>query len=326
VAGPDEQPRYQDLPRYDELPPAPDGGRSGWGVFEDVDLGAFGMQTPERIAAAARLVRRGAMFALQAPMDVIQPAMFGRGGPRHTPIVRRGGASLDDVIDNVYPQASSQWDGLAHVGYRAGVFYGGRSLADVAAGALSLHHLAERGIAGRAVLLDVEAVLPGRDPDYHPARNEPITPGDLEACREAAGISYAPGDVLLLNTGFLRWYRAQPEAVRTAMAPRESLRCTGIEHTERMAEYLWNSRVSAIVSDLPATETWPVDDSPEAAPFGFLHRMLLGQLGIFIGELWHLQDLADDCRADGVHESFLVSAPMNLANTVGSPANAIALK
>jgi len=88
-----------------------------------------------------------------------------------------------------------------------------------------------------------------------------------------------------------------------------------------MAEYLWNSHASAIVSDLPATETWPPDESEASEPFGFLHRLLLGQLGIFIGELWHLQDLADDCRNERRVRKLSWSAlPLNVTNAVGSPA------
>lgn len=314
------------LPLYQDLPEATAGGRSAWGVFENPDLGAFGLQTPERIAAAAQLVRRGAMFALQAPMDVIDPGMFNRSKPRHTRIVRPGASALDDVFDNFFPQVSSQWDALGHVAYQPGVFFGGATLEDLHQGARSTQHLAERGIAARAVLLDLEQVLPQRHADYHPGTSFAVSPDDLEACREAAGITYRPGDVMLLNSGFLRWYRGLTDEERAAMAPRDRLAAAGVEHTERMAEYLWNAQISAIVSDLPSTETWPPDASDEAAPFGFLHRMLLGQLGIFIGELWHLQDLADDSRADGVHESFLVSAPLNVSNAVGSPANAVAIK
>ncbi|MFC4944358.1 cyclase family protein [Pseudonocardia sp. GCM10023141] len=313
-------------PAYTDLPPAPAGGRSAWAVFADPDVGALTLQTPERIAAAARLVRKGAMFALQAPLDVIDPGMFTRSPPRHTRIVRPGARSLDDVIDNFFPQVSSQWDALGHVGYRPGEFFGGATLDDLAGGSRSVRQLAERGIAGRGVLLDAEAVLPTLHPDYHPGASFPITPDDLEACREAAGLTYRRGDVLVLNSGFLRWYRDQPAAAKAAMAPRDRLTTTGIEHTERMAEYLWNAGISAIVSDLPATETWPPDESVAAEPFGFLHRILLGQLGIVIGELFHLQDLVDDSRADGVHESFLVGATLNIAGAVGSTANALALK
>lgn len=314
------------LPLYQDLPEAAVGGRSAWDVFENPDLGAFELQTPERIAAAATLARRGAMFALQAPMDVIDPGMFSRSKPRHTRIVRPGAVSLDDVFDNFFPQVSSQWDALGHVAYQPGVFFGGATIEDLQAGARSTQPLAERGIAGRAVLLDVEQVLPQRHADYHPGTSFAFSVDDLEACREAAGITYRPGDVMLLNSGFLRWYRGLSEAERGAMAPRDRLTAAGVERSEAMAEYLWNAQISAVVSDLPSTEPWPPSEYDAAAPFGFLHRILLGQLGIFIGELWHLQDLADDSRADGVHESFLVSAPLNVANAVGSPANAVAIK
>jgi hypothetical protein len=45
-----------------------------------------------------------------------------------------------------------------------------------------------------------------------------------------------------------------------------------------------------------------------------------------LGELWWLSDLASSCAADGVHESFLISVPMNAPGGIGSPANAMAIK
>ncbi len=54
--------------------------------------------------------------------------------------------------------------------------------------------------------------------------------------------------------------------------------------------------------------------------------MLIGQLGMALGELWWLNDLAADCAADGIHEMFGVSAPMNAPGGIGSPANAVAIK
>ncbi len=59
---------------------------------------------------------------------------------------------------------------------------------------------------------------------------------------------------------------------------------------------------------------------------GFLHRMLIGQLGLALGELWWLADLAADCAADGRYEAFLVSAPFNAPGGIGSPPNAVAMK
>ena len=100
----------------------------------------------------------------------------------------------------------------------------------------------------------------------------------------------------------------------------------GIEHSEAVCEYLWNSHAAAIASDTFGVEAFPADRSPEAHPFGFLHNMLIGQFGMALGELWWLSDLAGDCAADGIYEMFLVSAPLNAPGGIGSPANAVAIK
>jgi len=73
-----------ELPSYADLPPAPRGGRSAWGLFgADDNLGLVNLMTPERIAAAARLVRRGRSFCLDMPLGSISPALATfRGPPR----------------------------------------------------------------------------------------------------------------------------------------------------------------------------------------------------------------------------------------------------
>ena len=76
----------------------------------------------------------------------------------------------------------------------------------------------------------------------------------------------------------------------------------------------------------PAPRSSRPTPAPQAHPFGFLHNMLIGQLGMALGELWWLSDLAGDCAADGVCEMFLVSTPMNAPGGIGSPANAVAIK
>ena len=123
------------VPAYDRLPKTAKGNvGSAWGLFgADDSLGLMNLQTPERIAAGARLVKRGAVFALNAPLDAIIPPMFGRGTPRHT-IFRTPSDGVDDVLDNIYPQASSQWDSLAHASFERGIFYNRRTYDDVRAG------------------------------------------------------------------------------------------------------------------------------------------------------------------------------------------------
>jgi kynurenine formamidase len=132
--------------------------------------------------------------------------------------------------------------------------------------------------------------------------------------------------VLLLYTGFLGWHVRQDVGVRAALAGRGALRNVGLAHDEDMARYLWNAHVSAVVADNPSVEVWPVDPGEAAFPFGFLHRMLIGQFGMALGELWWLEDLALSCRRDGRYEVFLTAAPLNVPGGIGSPANALAFK
>jgi kynurenine formamidase len=316
----------QDLPSYADLPPAPDGGRSGWGLFGERDnLGLVNLMTPERIAAAARLVRRGQVFGLDAPVGTFEPTLAKfRGNPRHRVLHRPGTAGFDDVYDNFYPQAGSQWDSLAHVGYGPDQMYNGATEADVLAGRRNtIDHWARHGMAGRAILLDVERAMREAGHQYDPASSA-IGVGDLELARRQAGVEYSPGDIILLHTGFAAWYVEQRDSVKFRL--HDDVVSSGVERTEEVCAYLWDTHAAAIACDTYAVEVAPFEPSPRARPFGFIHNMLIGQFGMALGELWWLDDLARDCAADGVYESFLVSAPMNAPGGIGSPANAVAIK
>jgi hypothetical protein len=316
-----------ELPDYADLPPAPHGGRSAWGLFGPKDnRGLVNLMTPERVAAAAGLVRRGQVFCLDMPLGSISPALHAfRGVPRHQVLHEGGTARFDDVYDNVYPQASSQWDSLGHVGYAPDRMYNGATEAEVLAGTRNtIDHWARHGMAGRAVLLDAERAMRAAGRPYDPGGAVPIGVADLELARRQAGVEFAAGDIILLHTGFAAWYLRQPRAVRNRL--HGNVVAPGLEHTEAICEYLWNSHAAAIACDTYGVEVFPADTSPDAYPFGFLHTMLIGQLGMALGELWWLADLASDCAGDGVYEMFGVSAPMNAPGGIGSPANAVAIK
>jgi kynurenine formamidase len=313
-----------ELPSYDELPPAPEGGRSAWGVFGAEDnVGLFNLQTPERVLGAAQLIRRGAVFPLDAPVDTFYPPIAAsRGVPRHRVLHVPGTFGFDDVLDNFFPQGSSQWDSLGHVGYAPDMFYNGATEDDVASGRRNtIDHWARRGIAGRAVLLDMVATLADDGRPYDPGTNTAFSVDDLELARKRSGVEYQPGDVLLIHTGFAAWFVDQPPAERWKQNRAPST--PGVANGEEMCRYLWNSHVSAVASDTFAVEATPLQRDQVT---GFLHRMLIGQFGMALGELWWTEDLAADCAADGVYEMFFTSAPMNSPGGIGSPPNALAIK
>ena len=258
-----------DLPRYDDLPAAARGGRSAWGLFgPDDNAGLVNLITPDRVTAAARLVRTGRMFPLDMPLGSVAPALASnRGTPRHTVLHRPGTAGFDDLYDNFYPQASSQWDSLGHVGYAPGEFYNGATEADVATGARNtIDHWAGHGIAGRAILLDIPRALAESGRDYHPGEATAIGVEELELARRRSGLEFAAGDIILLHTGFAAWYVEQPDEVKARLPGR--LTAPGLAHTEAVCAYLWNTHAAAIGSDTFAVEVWPPDPSRQRARSG----------------------------------------------------------
>jgi len=49
-------------------------------------------------------------------------------------------------------------------------------------------------------------------------------------------------------------------------------------------------------------------------------------MGLSMGEIFYLKDLAEDCAADGVYEFFFNAPPLHLPGGAGSPINPQAIK
>src|SRR5262249_20719937 len=247
-----------ELPDYAARRPAPRGGRSGWGLFGAGDnLGLVNLMTPERVAAAARLVRRGQVFCLDMPLGSVSPALAAfRGAPRHHILHQPGTAGFDDVYDNFYPQASSQWDSLAHVGYAPDPMYNGATQQEGLAGTRTpIAHWARHGMAGRAVLLDVERAMREAGRSYDPGGSSAIGVDGLELARRQAGVEFAPGDIILLHTGFAAWYVGQPGPVEFRLHGNPAT--PGVEHSEAVCQNLWNSHAAAIASATSGVDVLP---------------------------------------------------------------------
>src|SRR6266508_931215 len=316
------------LPSYSKLPVkdgAPEG--SAWGLFGDDDqLGCLNLLTPERVVAAAKLVRKGAVFPLNLRIDEPDPPLFGRGGVKHTLIDLGGGIARDDYLDNFYPQASSQWDGLRHIRHPRDGFYGGVPDEEIVSGKgrLGIQHFARKGIAGRGVLLDVARYLESQGTPLDYDSRTIITKETLYACAKTQGVTVETGDILLVRTGWLRWYLEEATPTQKQAMADDSmtdLRTPGLGPADEMAAYLWDLHIAAVAADNPALEVFP--STPET---GFLHFKLIPHFGMPIGEMWWLEDLATDCAQDGAYEFLLTSAPLNIPGGVGSPPNAIAIK
>jgi kynurenine formamidase len=306
-------------PAYRELP---DG--SAWHLL-DPRLGSLELLTAERVAEAARLARTGRRFALDLPLDLPSPPLFGRQ-PFHHELFPLGlPNTFDDKLDNFYPQASTQWDGFGHYGHPTLGFFGGRTDAEIEAKTFGVEAWAESGIAGRGVLLDVarHTDIPGDGPVA-------IGPDELAATAAAQNVELHIGDILCVRVGWVAWYRsvdadrrAVVSAASIGRAP-EGLTSPGLGPGDEIAAYLWDHGVAAIALDNPAVD--PLGVGGSRAPRDNVHTRVLALLGIPLGELFDFDALAEDCATDGVYEFLFTSKPLGIRGGVGSPPNALAIK
>src|SRR5581483_800890 len=235
---PERMPSYAELP---VKPGAPAG--SAWGLFGDDDqLGCINLITPEKAKEAAGLVKTGKSFSLNWELEKPLPTMFGRGLPRHT--IFSASYGRDDVLDNFFPQSSSQWDGLTHIIQPdLQAFYNGVTTEQVTGrpGTKNgIEHWGKRGMVTRGVLLDVARYLESQGRPV--AGNEPtaFTVEDLEATRRMHGVEIRQGDILLVRSGWMAWYEQASVAERMPMAYLPNLRTPGLQSSLEMVAYLWD--------------------------------------------------------------------------------------
>lgn len=329
-------PRLDDLPSYADLlerTDAPPG--SSWGLFgADDDRGTLNFLRPKHAVEAAGLVRRGAVFNMDHPVDAFAPPLVAhRQTVRHT-MFQLHENHRDDHLDAFYPQASSQIDGLRHMRHRRHGFYNRAPDTDIRPGnpRLGINRWAETGIVGRGVLLDVERFLSEHGQGVDHATGTAIDAATLEATASAFDVEVRPGDVLILRTGWAGWYLGElDDAGRAEVRVRR--RFTGLAQSHDLLAWLWDRRVPLIATDTVGVEVLPpVDTSPFAEPddatihAGLMHPQMIALLGLALGELWAIDALADDCSADGVWECMVVAKPLFVVGGVGSPPNAVAIK
>jgi kynurenine formamidase len=301
-------------------------------VWPDGDrFGTLNLLDEAAALRGTRAVRRGAVFNLNLEMELPDPPLFGR--VRHAHDVHSAGIASHDEISDWNTQSSSQWDGLRHVSHPQYGHYGG-----LAPDEHGVDHWARRGIVGRGVLLDVAR--------WRAAQGRPIACGeadvielaDLTATLDATHLTIEPGDVLLIRTGWVSWYRTLDDTQRRDLATDRIGTACGLRPGEELAQLLWDLHIAAVAADNPALEVTPFDaiadrqemfralQDPVRGPNTFVHFRLLPLLGLPIGELWDLDALADDCARDGVCAFLLTSAPLNLRAGAASPPNALAIK
>jgi kynurenine formamidase len=297
---------------------------SNWGRWgADDRVGTLNHITPARVAAAAGLVKQGKLLDLGLSVGAagIQVGLGGRINPVHmmsmTPpdfCTRPDRMVVSDDSIFMPLQSVTQWDGLGHVGYDD-LLYNGVPAASVTTMSGSTHfsvdQIAARGVAGRAVLLDL-AALAGAE---RLEAGHSISVADLETAEKRQGVQVRAGDILMIRTGWIRHFLIDGKAAPYWNGePGLDLECAGWLHTREVA---------ALASDNWGVEVMPANDTNFFMP---LHCVLIRDMGMTLGELFNLEALAKDCAADGRWDMFFCAPPLKVTGGVGSPITPIAIK
>ncbi len=346
-----------DNPRWTRRPEG-----STWGDWgPDDERGRLNLVTPAKVLQGIAEVRHGRTFCLSLPLDYPGGAVLNprRNPPVLTPTLRDGKpnmnyplrcddpTALDIVSDDqvlLTLQYSTQWDSLAHVGqmfdadgdgtpedvyyngFRAGRDVLGPVLYDAAgnqtpspgpqgARHLGLEPMATSCVQGRAVMIDLEAHFgrSGRIVGYD----------DLMGVLAKDKVVVEEGDFVCIRTGF-----AQLLLDMKKKPDREKLFATTSAldgRDPRLLQWVTDTGLVALLADNYAVEAAPArpcaDDYCASLP---LHAHCLFKLGVYLGEMWYLSELADWLRANGRNRFLLTAPPLRLPGAVGSPATPVA--
>jgi kynurenine formamidase len=295
-----------------------------WGT--DDQLGTLNLVDHHARLRAAASIKTGRAFSLGLPLSEAQGIQSGFIPGRINPLrtMTHLNTPLSDDPDWICSsedvvvmgtQAATHWDGLAHVSYGGYMYNGHEASAVTAAGASRCGIHLVRTLVSRGVLLDVARAkrLDVLEPGYA------IQPGDLDAALELAGVAVEPGDVVLVRTGQMIHLGL------SGKSPRDLIKYTWPSPGLTMASAPWfyEKNVAAVAIDTLPLEVYPGEEDGTFLPVHLLHIV---EMGLTQGQNWVLDQLADDCAADGVYTFFLDASPLPFTNGTGSPLNPVAIK
>lgn len=303
---------------------------TNWGRWgPDDEVGALNFLTEQEVLRGLGSARTGKVFTLQRLIgdpkgDPVWPGRTpavrtqvldesnwdeGRGGPQFP-----GGLHYADDKIEAFLQGSTQYDALGHVWYDGKIWNGYD--ADTTRGGLekaSIEPIAQRGIVGRGILLDIAR---WRGKEALDAA-ETFTHEDLVACAKAQGVEIDKRDILIVRTNFLKHFFEQGEAFY------EDFCEPGLVYSPELVQWFQDMEIPNLVTDTIANEITFDPNTGVALP---LHCALMRNLGVTLTEICDLEDLAADCAQDGQYTFLYTAAPLKVAKAAGTPVNPVAIK
>jgi kynurenine formamidase len=301
-----------------------------WGPGDEV--GCLNFLTSDEVLRGVRAVRQGKTFTLQVVIGHPQgdPIWPGRKAAQRVNVMDKGhylagkgpaapgGLEFVDDMMVLYLQGSTQYDALGHVwyddtlynGYDAKTTIGGMSRASVLP-------IAERGIVGRGVLVDIarHRGKPALD------AGETFTHEDLLAAAAAQKTAIEKHDILIVRTGWIGTFHERERERRRGARARFVE--PGLTYSPELVAWFHEMEIPNLVTDTIGNE---VTTDPISGVMLPLHNALMRNLGVTFTEIAELDPLAADCAADGQYAFLYAAAPLKIRGGSGAPVNPIVVK
>ena len=303
-----------------------------WGKWGDDDeIGTLNYTSPEDIIKAAQLVKKGKVISLALNFDNMGPQgakskypAMGRINPVHT-MLRTGTDAYSGVLDHrgirasddmvVMPlQCGAQWDGLGHIFYENNMWNGYDCREVTSAGAQKCGiEKTKAKMVGRGVFLDLPKVK-GKDALED---GYGITCDDLNEAAEVLEVEVGRGDFVIVRTGQMetKLKEGSWDGYPGGDAPGFSF---------ETLEWIQDREIAGLASD-----TWGCEVRPNESEEGInqpWHWITIPIMGLTMGEIFYLKDLAEDCSEDETYEFLFVAPALPITGAVGSPINPLAIK
>ena len=288
-----------------------------WG--EDDDKGTLNYITPEKVKAAAALVKSGRSVSMAIPInknagpDNPNPALHYMV---NTHDINIGSGKLRFAMDflgiQFHGDCHTHIDALCHIAYK-GLLYNGKPATSVTVTGAETYDITTYapGIIGRGVLIDV--------PRYRGVKwLEPgvsVNREEIEAIEQAEGVRLQEGDMMVLRTGHHRrrlelgaWDPGYTGQGRAGLDPYSLV----LLRERKVSVFLPDGDGEVIPSNVEGIQ-YPI------------HPLQITSMGMVCADSLQLEDLAKVCEEEGRFEFMVVLAPSPLPGGTGSLINPIAI-
>jgi len=143
-----------------------------------------------------------------------------------------------------------------------------------------------------------------------------ITNEILDLTEKKQGVRVRRGDYLLVHTGHVQRCLTKKswDGYSGGDAPGFAF---------ETVEWLHKREIAGVATDTWGAEVRPNETEDTNQPW---HWITIPIMGLTVGEIFHLTDLAKDCAEDKRYEFLFVAPALPITGAVGSPVNPLAIK